>query len=75
MPTAGQHGRFAVGLLGSAQVPAADPLGDTVHDLRGRCDGIGFAATRQLVTGLIGRELRREELPAGTLGGRQAYVR
>ena len=26
-------------------------------------------ATHQLVTGLIGRELRREELPAGTLGG------
>ena len=25
-------------------------------------------ATRQLVTGLIGRELRREELPAGTFG-------
>ncbi len=25
-------------------------------------------ATRQLVTGLIGRELRREELPAGTSG-------
>ena len=25
-------------------------------------------AARQLVTGLIGRELRREELPAGTFG-------
>ena len=25
-------------------------------------------ATRQLITGLIGRELRREELPAGTFG-------
>ena len=35
----------------------------------------GLRATRQLVTGLIGRELRREELPAGTFGGRQAYVR
>ena len=28
----------------------------------------GLRATRQLVTGLIGRELRREELPAGTFG-------
>ena len=28
----------------------------------------GLRATRQLVTGLIGRELGREELPAGTFG-------
>ncbi len=28
----------------------------------------GLRATRQLVTGLIGRELRREELPPGTFG-------
>ena len=28
----------------------------------------GLRATRQLVSGLIGRELRREELPAGTFG-------
>ncbi len=28
----------------------------------------GLRAARQLVTGLIGRELRREELPAGTFG-------
>jgi hypothetical protein len=28
----------------------------------------GLRATRQLVAGLIGRELRREELPAGTFG-------
>ena len=28
----------------------------------------GLRATRQLVTGLIGRELRREELQAGTSG-------
>ena len=28
----------------------------------------GSRATRQLVTGLIGRELRREERPAGTFG-------
>ena len=28
----------------------------------------GLRATGQLVTGLIGRELRREELPAGTFG-------
>ena len=28
----------------------------------------GLRATRQLVTGLIGRELRREGLPAGTFG-------
>ena len=33
-------------------------------------------ATRQLVTGLIGRELRREKLPAGTFGelGRQVLL-
>ena len=28
----------------------------------------GLRTTRQLVTGLIGRELRREELPTGTFG-------
>ena len=28
----------------------------------------GLRATRQLVTGLTGRELRREELPTGTFG-------
>ncbi len=33
-------------------------------------------ATRELITGLIGRELRREELPAGTFGdlGQQEVV-
>jgi hypothetical protein len=30
--------------------------------------GSALRATRQLVTGLIGQELRREELPAGTFG-------
>ena len=51
-----------------AHVPAANPPGDAVHDLRGRRDASGLRATRQLVTGLIGRELRREGLPAGTFG-------
>ena len=49
-------------------MPAADPRGHAVHDLRGRGDGIFFAYHAPLVTGLIGRELRREGLPAGTFG-------
>ena len=37
--------------------------------LPGQAPGsFGLRATRQLVTGLTGRELRREELPAGTFG-------
>jgi len=47
-------------------VPATDPLGHAGHDLRGRRDGIGFV--RQLVTGLIGRELRARSGRPGTFG-------
>ena len=52
----------------SAHVPAADPLGHAVHDLRGRRDGIGFACYAPAGHRPHRRELRRGELPAGTFG-------
>ena len=43
-----------------------DRLHDAVHIFEADVTASGSRATRQLVTGLIGGELRREELPAGT---------
>jgi hypothetical protein len=49
-------------------MPAHHPRRDTVHRLRGRREGVDLRAPGRLVTGLISRELLREELPADTFG-------
>ncbi len=55
------------GAVRPAHVHAADPA--TLFTIvEADVTASALRATRQLVTGLIGRELRREELPPGTSG-------